>query len=68
MRLALAAQMIDFPVAGGTSGHLLGAALVAILLGPWAAVLVIQCFVFQDGGALALGANLPGIPHLPVFD
>jgi len=59
-----AAQMINFPVAGGTSGHLLGAALVAILLGPWAAVLVmtavlvIQCFVFQDGGALALGANI----------
>jgi len=59
-----AAQMINFPVVGGTSGHLLGAALVAILLGPWAAVLVmtavlvIQCFVFQDGGALALGANV----------
>ncbi len=59
-----AAQMINFPVAGGTSGHLLGAALAAILLGPWAAVLVmtavlvIQCFVFQDGGALALGANV----------
>ncbi len=59
-----AAQMINFPVAGGTSGHLLGAALVAILLGPWAAVLVmtavlvIQCFIFQDGGALALGANV----------
>ena len=59
-----AAQMINFPVVGGTSGHLLGAALAAILLGPWAAVLVmtavlvIQCFVFQDGGALALGANV----------
>jgi len=59
-----AAQMINFPVAGGTSGHLLGAALAAILLGPWAAVLVmtavlvIQCFIFQDGGALALGANV----------
>ena len=59
-----AAQMINFPVAGGTSGHLLGAALAAILLGPWGAVLamtavlVIQCFVFQDGGALALGANV----------
>ena len=59
-----AAQMINFPVVGGTSGHLVGAALTAILLGPWAAVLVmtavlvIQCFVFQDGGALALGANV----------
>jgi len=59
-----AAQMLNFPVIGGTSGHLIGAALAAILLGPWAAVLVmtcvlaIQCFVFQDGGLLALGANI----------
>ena len=58
-----AAQMINFPVAGGTSGHLLGGALAAILLGPWAgtlvitAVLMIQALVFQDGGILALGAN-----------
>jgi cobalt/nickel transport system permease protein len=59
-----AAQMLNFPVAGGTSGHFLGAALCAILLGPWAAgiilalVLIAQCFVFQDGGMLALGANI----------
>jgi len=59
-----AAQMVNFPVVGGTSGHLLGAVLAAILLGPWAAVvvmtavLVVQCFVFQDGGLLALGANI----------
>jgi cobalt/nickel transport system permease protein len=59
-----AAQMLNFPVAGGTSGHFLGAALCAILLGPWAAiiiltlVLVAQCFIFQDGGMLALGANI----------
>ncbi len=59
-----AGQMVNFPVAGGTSGHLLGAALVTILLGPWAAmlvmtaVLVVQCFVFQDGGLSALGANV----------
>jgi cobalt/nickel transport system permease protein len=59
-----AAQMINFKVAGGTSGHLLGGALVAILLGPWAgtlvitAVLAVQAFVFQDGGILALGANI----------
>ncbi len=59
-----AAQMLNFPVAGGTSGHFLGAALVAILLGPWAAVLIMavvltgQCFIFQDGGVLALGANI----------
>ncbi|NLG27243.1 MAG: cobalamin biosynthesis protein CbiM [Chloroflexi bacterium] len=59
-----AAQMINFRVAGGTSGHLLGGALVAILLGPWAgtlvitAVLAVQAFIFQDGGLLALGANV----------
>ena len=59
-----AAQMLNFPVAGGTSGHFLGAALVAILLGPWASVLILalvlvaQCFIFQDGGILALGANI----------
>lgn len=59
-----AAQMINFPVAGGTSGHLVGAALAAILVGPWSAVLIlttvvgVQALVFQDGGLLALGANL----------
>jgi cobalt/nickel transport system permease protein len=59
-----AAQMLNFPVAGGTSGHVIGAALVAILLGPWSAVLVMSCvliaqsLIFQDGGLLALGANI----------
>lgn len=59
-----AAQMINFPVGPGTSGHLVGTALLAYLLGPWAAVvvmtsiLVIQSLVFQDGGVLALGANV----------
>ena len=59
-----AAQMINFPVAGGTSGHVLGAALAAILLGPWLACLVMavvltaQAFVFADGGVTALGANI----------
>jgi len=59
-----AAQMLNFPVAGGTSGHLIGAALAAILLGPWASVLIMscvliaQCLIFQDGGLLALGANI----------
>jgi len=59
-----AAQMINFKVAGGTSGHLLGAALAAILLGPWSgslvitAVLMVQALVFQDGGIMALGANV----------
>ena len=59
-----AAQMLNFPVAGGTSGHLIGGVLAAVLVGPAAAVLVLtsvlmlQCFVFNDGGVLALGANL----------
>ncbi len=59
-----AGQMLNFTVAGGTSGHLLGAALAAILLGPWAAVLVmtsvvaVQALLFQDGGLVVLGANL----------
>ena len=59
-----AAQMLNFPVAGGTSGHLLGAVLISVLLGPHATVivmtvvLVVQCFLFADGGVLALGANV----------
>jgi len=59
-----AAQMVNFPVVGGTSGHLVGGTLVAALLGPAAAivvvttVLIVQCFLFQDGGVLALGANI----------
>jgi cobalt/nickel transport system permease protein len=59
-----AAQMLNFPIAGGTSGHFMGAALAAILLGPWASVLIMscvliaQCLIFQDGGLLALGANI----------
>jgi cobalt/nickel transport system permease protein len=59
-----AAQMLNFPVAGGTSGHLIGATLAMVLLGPQAAVLVmstvliLQCFLFADGGLTALGANI----------
>jgi cobalt/nickel transport system permease protein len=59
-----AAQMVNFPVAGGTSGHLVGGVLAAALLGPSAAivvlttVLIVQCFLFADGGVLALGANI----------
>jgi cobalt/nickel transport system permease protein len=59
-----AAQMVNFPVASGTSGHLLGALLAAVLLGPHAAtvvmtaVFVIQTFFFLDGGHTALGANV----------
>jgi cobalt/nickel transport system permease protein len=59
-----AAQMLNFPVAGGTSGHLVGGVLTAVLLGPSAAILVmtcvliVQCLMFADGGLLALGANI----------
>ncbi len=59
-----AAQAINFPVAGGTSGHLLGAALSAIIIGPWPSVLVltavvaVQGLIFQDGGLLAMGGNI----------
>jgi cobalt/nickel transport system permease protein len=68
-----AGQMLNFAVAGGTSGHLLGAAIATILLGPWAAVLVMTCVVsvqaliFQDGGLLALGANLFNMAVIGVF-
>lgn len=59
-----AAQMVNFPVFGGTSGHLLGALLAAVLMGPWAAVivvtvvLVVQALGMADGGITALGANV----------
>lgn len=59
-----AAQMLNFPVAGGTSGHLIGAVLVGIFLGPWAMIVVMTCvlgvqaLIFQDGGVLALGCNV----------
>jgi len=59
-----AAQMINFPVGLGTSGHLVGAALLAYTLGPAAAsvvltaILAVQALVFQDGGILSLGANV----------
>jgi len=59
-----AAQMVNFPVAGGTSGHLIGAVLASVLLGPSAgvvalsAVLIVQCLMFADGGLSALGANV----------
>jgi len=59
-----AAQMLNFPVAGGTSGHFLGGTLAAIVLGPWAGILVmtavvgVQALLFQDGGLLVMGANI----------
>jgi len=59
-----AGQMINFPVAGGTSGHLIGAALAAVVLGPWLGILVmtaviaLQGLLFQDGGLVVMGANI----------
>lgn len=59
-----AVQMLNFPVAAGTSGHLLGGALAAVLVGPWAAtlaltvVLIMQGFLFADGGLTAIGLNV----------
>jgi cobalt/nickel transport system permease protein len=69
-----AAQMINFPVAGGTSGHLLGGTLAAIVLGsPWAGmlciatVLIIQAVLFADGGITALGANILNMAIIGVW-
>ena len=59
-----AVQMLNFPVAAGTSGHLLGGALAAILVGPWVALLAmtvvisLQAFIFADGGLSAIGLNI----------
>ena len=59
-----AAQMINFPIPGGTSGHLLGGTLAGVLLGPWAGslvmsvVFIVQAALFQDGGLTVLGANI----------
>lgn len=59
-----AAQAINFPIAAGTSGHLLGGALAAVVMGPWAATLImtavvgVQGLLFQDGGLLAMGWNI----------
>jgi cobalt/nickel transport system permease protein len=59
-----AAQMLNFPVAGGATGHLLGGALAAAALGPWAgmlvmtSVVVVQGLLFQDGGLVVMGANI----------
>ncbi len=68
-----AAQMFNFPVASGTTGHLLGGALAAILLGPWvgslvvAIVVVVQALVFADGGLTALGYNVLNMAIVPAF-
>lgn len=68
-----AAQMVNFPIVGGTSGHLIGAVLAAVLLGPWSATLVmttvlaVQALFFQDGGITALGANVLNMAVIAVF-
>lgn len=68
-----AAQAINFPVAGGTSGHMLGGALAAIVLGPWPAVLVmtavigLQALLFQDGGLLVMGWNMMNMGILTIL-
>jgi cobalt/nickel transport system permease protein len=68
-----AAQMLNFPVAGGTSGHLMGAVLAAVLLGPWlggivvAVVLGVQALLFADGGLSALGLNIVNVALIPAW-
>jgi cobalamin biosynthesis protein CbiM len=68
-----AVQMLNFPVAAGTSGHLLGGALAAVLVGPYAAtlalsvVLLMQAFLFADGGLSALGLNIFNMSLLGVW-
>ena len=68
-----AVQMINFPILPGASGHLLGGALVAILVGPWVGmicisiVLVVQCLLFADGGLTALGTNITNMAVIGVL-
>lgn len=68
-----AAQMINFPIPGGTSGHLLGGTLAGVLLGPWAGslvmvvVFIVQAAIFQDGGLTVLGANITNMGLVGTF-
>jgi cobalt/nickel transport system permease protein len=68
-----AVQMLNFPVVAGTSGHLIGAALAAVLVGPWAAtlaltvVLIMQAFLFADGGLTALGLSIFNMSIIAVW-
>lgn len=68
-----AGQMINFPVAGGTSGHFIGAAFAFIVLGPWlglltmTAVIALQALLFQDGGLVVMGANILVMGVVPGF-
>lgn len=68
-----AVQMLNFPVAAGTSGHLLGGALATVLVGPWTAclavtvVLGVQALLFADGGLTALGLNVFNLSMVAVL-
>ncbi len=68
-----AAQMINFPIPGGTSGHLLGGTLAGVLVGPWAGslvmavVFIVQAVFFQDGGITVLGANIVNMGLIGTF-
>ncbi|MBC6435727.1 energy-coupling factor ABC transporter permease [Nostoc sp. HG1] len=68
-----AAQMINFPIPGGTSGHLLGGTFAGVLLGPWAGslvvavVFIVQATLFQDGGLTVLGANIINMGLIGTF-
>ncbi|MGH8929693.1 MAG: energy-coupling factor ABC transporter permease [Egibacteraceae bacterium] len=68
-----AVQMLNFPVAAGTSGHLLGGLLAAVLVGPWAGsicvavVLIVQALLFADGGLIALGLNILNMAIVTAF-
>jgi len=68
-----AAQMINLPIAGGTSGHLMGGVLAMLIAGPWAAIVVIstilfiQAIIFMDGGIVVLGANILNMAVVQVF-
>ncbi len=68
-----AAQMVNFPISSGTSGHLIGGALAAILLGPWCGLLAmtlmlaVQALVFGDGGIAVLGANVLNMAVIGCF-
>jgi len=71
--LIFALQMINFTIPGGTSGHLLGGALAAIVLGPhagaivMAVVLIVQALIFMDGGVVALGSNILNMAIIGVY-
>ena len=68
-----AAMMLNWPIPGGTSLHMVGGALAAILFGPWVASWILalvvgtQCFVFHDGGITALGANILNMGIIDVW-